>query len=403
MNYDEWFFEVFCIEFVFEEVALDIITQLIIYDILHENVSKDIQELNYNKINNYLEKWIDKIEKIYEKYCDDLSKENIMKDDLEKRFFSFLNFNIINKKRKHLIDIYKKVNEMGITTSEEFIDKKVNFYEQLKNLVVETGGRDAEFLIYDFKDLDIVNKSIEESKNGKISYDEILRILDKMGNEEILNKEETNLEKKRDKKTGEILDWLKLNNTGREYSLDMKEAIFQIIENDKQVLPNFRKQLGNLINDKDEMYNFEIIETYLRVKTTYMIYKQKGILENFERNYLIQEKINKILEIINRIKNDKIRLEYKKNFFDNMLAMILFLNSDKYVVNITEENISNLFSEEKENLLYSEFKKRFLMRAKLFAPNLFDNFIKEEKKKKKEEKKKKATMIIEIINEDIII
>lgn len=378
-TYRDWFIEIFRKELSIEDIALDIIQQLIVYDILHESIPKEIQELNYNKINAYLDEWMNKVEKYYKEYYNGLSKSDIRKDDLEIRFFSFINFNTINKQRKELIEIYKEVDKMKIEVSEKIIDKKDNFYEQLRSLTKNIQNQDIQFLIYDFKDLDVAKKLIKNSIDGKISYIDILEAL-KEREEEVIDKNISNLKAKINKKSEKLLEWLNgLSNPNSEYNMDLKEAIFQISENDKHVLKVFRKKLWNLINEKTKMYIFEIIDIYLRVKVTYINYKQKGILENFRRSYLIEEKINKILEIINRIKKDKMRYEYKEEFFNNMLDMLATLNLNKYVVKISEETISNINTERYKDELYIKIKKRFLLRSIILAPNLCKVFISEEK------------------------
>ena len=355
----------FWLEYLFNDqykqlMYFDIFQQLIVYDVINDRVPKKDMEINYNKMCEFLDKFINFLESNPE-------KPSKMKKELSTIFIDFFCFLILREGLLKDMEVLKIRDNIKEDVYKEIkpLDKRIQFL----NHVLETAKNEKDIINKEKeKYTDSEKESIEcfdiqidcnnfielEELQNKINKDTLTVSLNAckelikdfnltQGNkaEIIYGKSKVNNFNKKMESLENILETFPFFS---KENLQVKKALISNIQNDNKTISPLRKTLKSLIED-EELRQSETVIKNIRLRITKGLFEEKRNGEGFKKSIILEKKINKILMNIYSIKNRELREKYLNKFIDNFFEEIVKIYEDREV--LTTKEIKNLVEKQK--------------------------------------------------------
>lgn len=355
----------FWLEYLFNDqykqlIYFDVFQQLIVYDVINDRVPKKDMEINYNKMCEFLDKFINFLESNPE-------KPSKMKKELSTIFIDFFCFLILREGLLKDMEVLKIRDNIKEDVYKEIkpLDKRIQFL----NHVLETAKNEKDIINKEKeKYTDSEKESIEcfdiqidcnnfielEELQNKINKDRLTVSLNAckelikdfnltQGNkaEIIYGKSKVNNFNKKMESLENILETFPFFS---KENLQVKKALISNIQNDNKTISPLRKTLKSLLED-EELRQSETVIKNVRLRITKGLFEEKRNGEGFKKSIILEKKINKILMNIYSIKNRELREKYLNKFIDNFFEEIVKIYEDKEV--LTTKEIKNLVEKQK--------------------------------------------------------
>ena len=355
----------FWLEYLFNDqykqlMYFDIFQQLIVYDVINDRVPKKDMEINYNKMCEFLDKFINFLESNPE-------KPSKMKKELSTIFIDFFCFLILREGLLKDMEVLKIGDNIKEDVYKEIkpLEKRIQFL----NHVLETAKNEKDIINREKeKYTDNEKESIEcfdiqidcnnfielEELQNKINKDTLTVSLNacrelikdfnlKQGNkaEIIYGKSKVNNFNKKMENLENILETFPFFS---KENLQVKKALVSNIQNDNRPISPLRKTLKSLLED-EELRQSETVIKNVRLRITKGLFEEKRNGEGFKKSIILEKKINKILMNIYSIKNRELREKYLNKFIDNFFEEIVKIYEDREV--LTTKEIKNLVEKQK--------------------------------------------------------
>lgn len=355
----------FWLEYLFNDqykqlMYFDIFQQLIVYDVINDRVPKKDMEINYNKMCEFLDKFINFLESNPE-------KPSKMKKELSTIFIDFFCFLILREGLLKDMEVLKIGDNIKEDVYKEIkpLEKRIQFL----NHVLETAKNEKDIINREKeKYTDNEKESIEcfdiqidcnnfielEELQNKINKDTLTVSLNAcrelikdfnltQGNkaEIIYGKSKVNNFNKKMENLENILETFPFFS---KENLQVKKALVSNIQNDNRPISPLRKTLKSLLED-EELRQSETVIKNVRLRITKGLFEEKRNGEGFKKSIILEKKINKILMNIYSIKNRELREKYLNKFIDNFFEEIVKIYEDREV--LTTKEIKNLVEKQK--------------------------------------------------------
>lgn len=355
----------FWLEYLFNDqykqlMYFDIFQQLIVYDVINDRVPKKDMEINYNKMYEFLDKFINFLESNPE-------KPSKMKKELSTIFIDFFCFLILREGLLKDMEVLKIGDNIKEDVYKEIkpLEKRIQFL----NHVLETAKNEKDIINREKeKYTDNEKESIEcfdiqidcnnfielEELQNKINKDTLTVSLNAcrelikdfnltQGNkaEIIYGKSKVNNFNKKMENLENILETFPFFS---KENLQVKKALVSNIQNDNRPISPLRKTLKSLLED-EELRQSETVIKNVRLRITKGLFEEKRNGEGFKKSIILEKKINKILMNIYSIKNRELREKYLNKFIDNFFEEIVKIYEDREV--LTTKEIKNLVEKQK--------------------------------------------------------
>ena len=314
--------------------------------LIRENINHELEELR-NELNNYKKEINNYDNLIYINKYNNTKYENIdLKKIIAER--SELENELKNKKNIHIIeDKLKEINKKYNIDINDDNDKLIKIDLALKYIKTEDKFKKLKKtkknnILFDYKNLDIVNDIVNYSKfekqlNKNISYDEFKLNINELNNKIKKNEEEIKIvsKKSNDEQTTKYIQNIK-NEV-----LDAKTKIKSLTED----YNTYEKAKKNIINkiDNNNIKMKKIIQNNEFIND--LILKKQNIINNF---LTLKTDIDKIKDYNeNFINNINILLINEKNNINNLHNYKNYLSINKnevlkeYNTNINYDNINS--------------------------------------------------------------
>lgn len=317
--------------FFYTRLHLEGMSQVIIYDILYESFNKEIRDIRYTKMYNFLNNYYISIK--------NLSKISILKrsKNIFLDFFLFLLYCEEINDWKESMRIDEEISMVSYFDKIKIIGKDIQFKYGIEKLISNPPKFKERTFISNFDEFPKLFDLMDQ--NGLIEIEKL-----KIFKEKKITKTEENeiiYEKKKiknnyDKIKEVMLEFIKGYPSINEKNLQVLKASINAVENYKTKIKPFRKKLMTCVLDS-EIRNSKIIKKYLRTLITKGIYHEKGISEEFERTNSLEKIILNIFIELVKNKSDKYFLDFIKSFYQTMDDIY----KDIPVYNFFTENLYN--------------------------------------------------------------
>ena len=330
----------FWLEYLFNDqykqlMYFDVFQQLIVYDVINDRVPKKDMEINYNKMCEFLDKFINFLESNPE-------KPSKMKKELSTIFIDFFCFLILREGLLKDMEVLKIRDNIKEDVYKEIkpLDKRIQFL----NHVLETAKNEK----------DIINKEKEKYTDSEKESIECFDIQIDCNNfielEELQNKINKDTLTVSLNACKELIKDFNLTQGNKAEIIYGKSKVnnfnkkMESLENTLETISPLRKTLKSLIED-EELRQSETVIKNIRLRITKGLFEEKRNGEGFKKSIILEKKINKILMNIYSIKNRELREKYLNKFIDNFFKEIVKIYEDREV--LTTKEIKDLVEKQK--------------------------------------------------------
>ena len=332
---DEHLLEIYrCLLYV--KLHIDGIVQVIIYDILHEDFPKEIRDMRYKKVYEFLQKYYVQISN---------EQKPIISKEPKNIFIDFYRFLFYHKEIldfEEEIKIRKEVDDTHFFNYTKPIDK----YTQLK-YAIEKNLKSSNFF---YKHKHYVSNFIEfpelfkfMDQNGLIEIEKLKKFVKEnttKTKEFKIIYEKEKVKNNYDRIKEAVLDIINKYPLIDESNLQVLKASIVAIENSEIEIKPFRKKLKACILDPKTRYS-NIVIKYLRTFITKGNFHEKGIPEEFERSTSLEELVLNIFIEISKNKSDEYIRKKFIEFIDSFYETIMELYNEIPVYKFFTENLYN--------------------------------------------------------------
>ena len=324
------------LSFFLIKLHIEGMVQVIIYDILHEDFPKEIRDMRYKKVYEFLQKYYVQINN---------ERKPIISKESKNIFIDFYRFLFYHKEIldfEEEIKIRKEVDDTHFFNYTKPIDKYTQLkYAIEKNLKSSNFFYKHKYYVSNFIEFPELFKFMDQ--NGLIEIEKLKKFVKEnttKTKEFKIIYEKEKVKNNYDRIKEAVLEIINKYPLIDESNLQVLKASIVAIENSEIEIKPFRKKLKACILDPKTRYS-EIVIKYLRIFITKGNFHEKGIPEEFERCTSLEELVLNIMIEISKNKSDEYIRKKCIEFIDSFYETIMELYNEIPVYKFFTENLYN--------------------------------------------------------------